>query len=112
MRNISLVIIILPVLFSTLLACMSGSGNLPDIDDCDCPGNGADDDSANGIEMTSADRPIDEKRALLIRILEDTGSFVSPDNGITYDLKKNEVIAFPYNVANILVDAKKAEPIE
>jgi len=80
--------------------------------DKDNDGNGADDDSANGIEMTSADRPIDEKRALLIRILEDTGSFVSPDNGITYDLKKNEVIAFPYNVANILVDAKKAEPIE
>ena len=62
--------------------------------------------------MTTTGHPPDESRALLIRILEDTGSFVSPHNGITYDLKKNEVISFPYYVANILVDAKKAEPIE
>ncbi len=74
--------------------------------------HGADDVSNNGIEMTTTGHPPDESRALLIRILEDTGSFVSPHNGITYDLKKNEVISFPYYVANILVDAKKAEPIE
>ena len=63
------------------------------------------------IEITSQVNPMDEKRALLVRILEDTGSFVSEDGNI-YNLKKNEIISFPYNVANILVEAEKAEPIE
>lgn len=48
---------------------------------------------------------------MTIRILEDTGEFVSVDGNI-YNLSKEEVASFPYNVANVLVAAKKAERIE
>lgn len=97
-------------------------------DDVDGKDNGEDDDKDNDkdngeenvdehdkdetdIGIASQVNPMDEKRALLVRILEDTGSFISEDGNI-YNLKKNEIISFPYNVANILVEAEKAEPIE
>ena len=48
---------------------------------------------------------------MTIRVLKDTGEFMSVD-GNTYNLKKDEVVSFPFHVANVLVAAEKAERIE
>ena len=49
--------------------------------------------------------------SMTIRVLKDTGEFMSVDGNI-YNLKKDEVVSFPFHVANILVVAEKAERIE
>jgi len=49
--------------------------------------------------------------SIMVRIIEDTGDFMSED-GNTYNLKKNEIASFPVNVGTVLIAANKAEPIE
>lgn len=62
-------------------------------------------------EGTESDGDDTGSASILVRIIKDTGDFMSED-GNTYNLKKNEIVSFPVNVGTILIAASKAESIE
>ncbi|MDP6154893.1 MAG: DNA replication complex GINS family protein [Candidatus Thermoplasmatota archaeon] len=66
------------------------------------------DNPEEGVEINGTDN---ESASILLRIIEDTGDFMS-DDGNTYNLKKNEIAVFPVTVGTVLIAASKAEAIE